>query len=49
MLVKTLEKLSDPEERAMPCDTEDLIAAKAHLANPGYFHGLYGSHLSLRN
>ena len=49
MLVKTLEKLSDPKERAVPCDADDLIAAKAHLAHPSYFNGFYGSHFSLRN
>ena len=37
MLVKTLEKLSDPKERAIPCDADDLIAAKAHLAHPSLF------------
>ena len=49
MLVKTLEKLSDPKERAVPCDGGDLIAAKAHLAHPSCFNGFYGSHFSLRN
>ena len=33
MLVETLEKLSDSEARAVPCDAGDLVAAKAHLAH----------------
>ncbi|MBS0528162.1 MAG: hypothetical protein JSS22_02065 [Proteobacteria bacterium] len=49
MLVATFEKVSDPMERAIPCDPEILIAAKAHLARPACFHGLYGSQFSLRN
>lgn len=46
MLVETLEKLSDPEARAAPCDPGDLTAAKAHLAHPRCPHGVYGPHLS---
>jgi hypothetical protein len=49
MLVETLEQLSDPDERAVPCDSGDVSAAKAHLAHPAYFDSLYGSHFSLRN
>jgi hypothetical protein len=49
MLVETLERLSDPEVRAVPCDPGDLTAAKAHLAahlpHPHCPLGLYGSHL----
>lgn len=45
MLVETLEKLSDPKERAVPCDTGDLVAAKAHLARSVHFDDLYGLHL----
>lgn len=41
-LVETLEKLSDPEERAVPCNAADLIAARTHLAHP---RCLCGSHL----
>ncbi|MEH6950392.1 hypothetical protein V4R08_03435 [Nitrobacter sp. NHB1] len=46
MLVEALEKLSDPEARAAPCDPADLTAAKTHLAHPRCPLGLYGSHLS---
>jgi hypothetical protein len=49
MLVMTFEKLSDPEERARPCDPDVLAAAKAHLALPVRFPGFYGSRFSLRN
>jgi hypothetical protein len=42
MLVETFEKLSDPQERAVPCDPEDLTAAMAHLAHP---RGFCESHL----
>jgi hypothetical protein len=38
MLVETLEKLSEPKERAVPCAARDLVAAKAHLARS--FHGV---------
>ncbi|WP_439925795.1 hypothetical protein [Nitrobacter sp. JJSN] len=37
MLVETLEKLSVPEARAVPCDAGDLVAAKAHLAHSASF------------
>jgi hypothetical protein len=40
MLVETLEKLSDPVERAVPCAARDLVAAKAHLAHSRCFHGV---------
>jgi hypothetical protein len=49
LLVATLEKLSDPEERARPCDPDVLAAARAHLALPVRFQDIYGSHFSLRN
>jgi hypothetical protein len=49
MLVMTFEKLSDPEERARPCDPDVLAAAKAHLALPARFQSFYGSRFSLRN
>jgi hypothetical protein len=40
MLVETLEKLSEPVERAVPCAARDLVAAKAHLAHSRNFHGV---------
>jgi len=48
-LVATFERLSDPEERARPCDPAIAMAAKAHLARPACCPNLYGSHFSLRN
>jgi hypothetical protein len=48
-LVATFERLSDPDERAKPCDPGVLAAAKDHLAHPAYLPSLYGSHFSLRN
>jgi hypothetical protein len=48
-LVETLEKLSCPEVRAMPCDRTLLAAVKVHLGRPGTPQGLYRSNFSLRN
>jgi hypothetical protein len=48
-LVETLQRLSDAQERARPCDPAVVMAARAHLARPACFHGFYGSHFSLRN
>jgi hypothetical protein len=48
-LVGTLETLSRPEVRAMPCDPALLVAVQAHLAGPATPHGFYGSNFSLRN
>ena len=49
MLVDTMEKLSRPELRAMPCDPTLLVAVKTHLASPALPRGFYGSNFSLRN
>jgi hypothetical protein len=48
-LVGTMEQVSGPELRAMPCDPGLLLAVEAHLARPAMPHGLYGSTFSLRN
>jgi hypothetical protein len=48
-LVETLETLSRPVVRAMPCDPALLAAARAHLARPATLRGFYGSNFSLRN
>jgi hypothetical protein len=48
-LVKTMETLSRPELRAVPCDRTLLAAVTAHLARPAVPYGLYGSNFSLRN
>jgi hypothetical protein len=44
MLVETLEKLSDPVERAVPCAARALAAAKAHLAHSRCFRGVCESY-----
>jgi hypothetical protein len=48
-LVGTMDRVSDPELRATPCDRSLLAAVEAHLARPAMSHGLYGSNFSLRN
>jgi hypothetical protein len=47
MLVDTMEEISRPEFRGLPCDPLVLMAVEAHLARPGYAHGT--SRFSLRN
>jgi hypothetical protein len=49
MLVDTMEDVSRPEFRKVPCDPSVLIAVEAHLARPAsaYAHG--ASRFSLRN
>jgi hypothetical protein len=49
MLVDTMEEVSRPEFRKVPCDPSVLIAVEAHLARPAsaYPHG--ASRFSLRN
>ena len=49
MLADTMEKLSEPEFRSMPCDETMLASVKAHLASSAPPNGLYGSNFSLRN
>jgi hypothetical protein len=49
MLVDTMEKLSRPEERAVPSDQLGLAALRAQLAWPASAFAIYGSHFSLRN
>jgi hypothetical protein len=48
-LVATFEALSEPDERAKPCDPDVVAAAKVHLRRSACPFGLYGSHFSLRN
>ena len=48
-LVETMDTLSRPERRAVPCDRILLAAVTAHLARPSVRYGLYGSKFSLRN
>jgi len=49
MLVDTMEKLSLPEWRAVPCDDLDLAAVRAQLALPAAAYLAYTSRFSLRN
>jgi hypothetical protein len=50
MLVDTMEKVSRPEWRAIPCDRVELDAVRAQLARPAVAHyPAYASHFSLRN
>jgi hypothetical protein len=49
MLVDTMEKVSRPEWRAIPCDPLELAAARAQLGRPAAAYQVYGSHFSLRN
>jgi hypothetical protein len=49
MLVDTMEKLSRPEWRAVPCDDLVLAAVRAQLARPAATYLTYASRFSLRN
>jgi hypothetical protein len=48
-LVDTMDKVSRPEWRAIPCDRLELAAVRAQLARPPAAYPAYGSHFSLRN
>jgi hypothetical protein len=48
-LVDTMEKVSRPEWRAVPCDRLELAAMRAQLARPAAAYAAYASHFSLRN
>ncbi len=48
-LVDTMDKVSRPERRAIPCDRLELAAVRAQLARPAAAYPAYGSHFSLRN
>jgi hypothetical protein len=49
MLIDTMEEVSRPELRSMPCDPSILVALRAQLARPASASIQYGSHFSLRN
>jgi hypothetical protein len=49
MLIDTMEGVSRPEIRAMPCDISLLAAVKAQLARPASPRTCYASNFSLRN
>jgi hypothetical protein len=49
MLIDTMEEVSRPEIRAIPCDISLLAAVKAQLARPASPRICYASDFSLRN
>ncbi len=49
MLIDTMEAISRPELRAVPCDDRLLAAVRAQLARPALAHTPYASRYSLRN
>ena len=49
MLIDTMEQVSRPESRAMPCNGQVLAALRAQLARPATGAIAYGSDYSLRN
>ena len=49
MLIDTMEQVSRPESRAMPCDGHVLAALRAQLARPATAGTAYASGYSLRN
>jgi hypothetical protein len=49
MLIDTMEEISRPELRAVPCDEQLLAALRAQLSRPALAHTPYASAYSLRN
>jgi hypothetical protein len=49
MLIDTMEEISRPELRALPCDDQVLAALRAQLARPASVRTPYASVFSLRN
>jgi hypothetical protein len=49
MLINTMEQVSRPELRAVPCDGQVLAALRAQLARPATAGMAYNSGYSLRN
>jgi hypothetical protein len=49
MLIDTMEAISRPELRAVPCDDQLLAAVRAQLAHPALVRTPYASAYSLRN
>ena|SRR5439155_13474204 len=49
MLIDTMEEISRPELRAVPCDSHVLAALRAQLARPATAHMPYATGYSLRN
>lgn len=49
MLIDTMEEISRPELRAVPCDGRTLAALRAQLARPASAHMGYATGCGLRN
>ena len=49
MLIDTMEEISRPELRAVPCDGSVLAALRAQLARPASANAPYAAGYSLRN
>jgi hypothetical protein len=49
MLIDTMEAISRPERRAVPCDDQLLATVQAQLARPALARVPYASAFSLRN
>jgi len=49
MLIDTMEAISRPERRAVPCDDQLLATVRAQLARPALARAPYASAYSLRN
>ena len=49
MLINTMEEISRPEMRAVPCDNSVLAALRAQLARPASAQMPYATGYSLRN
>jgi hypothetical protein len=49
MLVDTMEEVSRPEFRAIPCDSSILVALRTQLARPASPYPYGASNFSLRN
>ncbi len=48
-LIDTMEQISRPERRTVPCDPQLLAAVRAQLARPALARAAYASPYSLRN
>ena len=48
-LIDTMEEISRPELRAVPCDSHVLAALRAQLIRPASFRAPFASAYSLRN
>jgi hypothetical protein len=49
LLIDTMDQVSRPESRTMPCDGQILAALRAQLARPATAAMAYNSGYSLRN